>query len=675
MSSDESTQQAGDAQGDSGVQTTGAAEAITFSPDVVDACQVIVQKFRAGQYGRVKATLAIYSAIPDDGLTEDEHYQVVEVYLGMLDNFIEKHKNALARGVEAQLDESPLRQKRPRIADSDDEDDTDDFHTYGKRPELDLADLPWVHDDAGAPLDEDLEETRKLLARFAQDPKGIKTSVLNARNCPQFPDSEWTNIITRRAVNLDHVLTGLYNVSVDTKHKERLGAIEFSISAIAPAKTVKSHGEWSTAWDHTVTATAFIFRHCRAELVKYMAFISQFFVVFGAAHHDRIFSFDKAVRICSGSPDLALDPAKPSLLGCLSDDREAAPLDRGGAMHASDGMMGVVPMPPEIATMRTAPVKTRISLRPRAIGGGSYGIQMHGQSSTPAADWSLTAAPLPGPPENELNNAATQETLAKYPHLFKVVMPINVDKFESLLKDHPNKPFVESVCCGLREGFWPSADTSDPEYPVTWDNSKHELASEEHRLFVEEQCQKEIAVGRFSEPWEADELYPGMYSMPIGVIPKPNSDKLQLVTDHSAGKFSLNSMIAKPEHNNKVQLDNIHDLGHNLLQVRHLLPHLELDLFKSDVAEAYRLMPMHPTWQIKQIVTVGQSGWSTVVRFWRSSFRQHLVRVHESRAVDRGVREGDSRPPGLFGRHLLVGVPGQFCLVRSLRDTSPPKAA
>ncbi|KAA1471911.1 hypothetical protein DENSPDRAFT_859206 [Dentipellis sp. KUC8613] len=238
------------------------------------------------------------------------------------------------------------------------------------------------------------------------------------------------------------------------------------------------------------------------------------------------------------------------------------------------------------------PVKTGVSLRPHAIGG--------------AADWSLTAAPLPSPPENELNNAAAQQTLAKYSHLFKIVTPINVDKLESLLKDHPNKPFVDSVCRGLREGFWPSADTSDPEYPVTWDNSKRELVSEEHRLFVEEQCEKEIAVRRFSEPWEADELYPGMYSMPIGVVPKPNSDKLRLVTDHSAGKFSLNSMIAKPEHDDKVQLDNIHDLGHDLLQVCRHLPHLELDLFKSDVAEAYRLMPMHPTWQIKQVVSIGR---------------------------------------------------------------------
>ncbi|TFY50678.1 hypothetical protein EVG20_g11389 [Dentipellis fragilis] len=94
--------------------------------------------------------------------------------------------------------------------------------------------------------------------------------------------------------------------------------------------------------------------------------------------------------------------------------------------------------------------------------------------------------------------------------------------------------------------------------------------------------------------------------MPIGVVPKPNSDKLRLVTDHSAGKFSLNSMIGKPAPDEKVQLDNIQDLGHNLLRVRRFLPNIELDIFKSDVAEAYRLMPMHPLWQIKQVVSIGR---------------------------------------------------------------------
>lgn len=39
--------------------------------------------------------------------------------------------------------------------------------------------------------------------------------------------------------------------------------------------------------------------------------------------------------------------------------------------------------------------------------------------------------------------------------LIKVETPFNINKFESMLTDHPNCPFVDSVMKGLREGFWP----------------------------------------------------------------------------------------------------------------------------------------------------------------------------------------------------------------------------
>ena len=70
-----------------------------------------------------------------------------------------------------------------------------------------------------------------------------------------------------------------------------------------------------------------------------------------------------------------------------------------------------------------------------------------------------------------------------------------------------------------------------------------------------------------------------MYSMPVHAVPKPHSTDFRMVTDQSAGQFSLNSMI-------KQEGD------------------VALTLFKSDVAEAYRLMPVHPFWQIKQINTI-----------------------------------------------------------------------
>ena len=67
----------------------------------------------------------------------------------------------------------------------------------------------------------------------------------------------------------------------------------------------------------------------------------------------------------------------------------------------------------------------------------------------------LTDRPLPCPSPNEFLNTDAMNTIHNNPHLFKIVTPINVLKFESLLESHPNKPFIQSICTSLHEGFWP----------------------------------------------------------------------------------------------------------------------------------------------------------------------------------------------------------------------------
>ena len=79
-----------------------------------------------------------------------------------------------------------------------------------------------------------------------------------------------------------------------------------------------------------------------------------------------------------------------------------------------------------------------------------------------------------------------------------------------------------------------------------------------------------------------------------------------MVTDQSAGKFSLNSMIPHEEIIG-YPLDKLQHLGKFLLSMHEKIPDSPRILFKSDVAEAYRLLPVHPYWQIKQINRVGDS--------------------------------------------------------------------
>jgi hypothetical protein len=220
---------------------------------------------------------------------------------------------------------------------------------------------------------------------------------------------------------------------------------------------------------------------------------------------------------------------------------------------------------------------------------------------SPTACCTVSDNPLPRPPQEEFTIDAVS-TIRNNPHLFKIVTPINVTRFEELLETHPNSSFTQSVCVSLREGFWPWANTQQKEYPATWDFSERPPKTEHEAGFLRDQRDVEIAADRYSESFGTD-LLPGMYSTPIHAVPKPRSEKLRLVNDHSAGPFSLNSMIAR-EDVAGAKMDSIADLIGALLRYRRKHPDKRLVLFKSDVSAAYRRLPLHPLWQIKQIITV-----------------------------------------------------------------------
>ena len=94
-----------------------------------------------------------------------------------------------------------------------------------------------------------------------------------------------------------------------------------------------------------------------------------------------------------------------------------------------------------------------------------------GRGVSPVVLSTETAPPLPSTPQSELDNEAASKTIKDNPHLFPIVTPINVDRFQELLRDHPNPAFTRSVCDGLHQGFWPWADTMDSTYPIIHNES------------------------------------------------------------------------------------------------------------------------------------------------------------------------------------------------------------
>ena len=233
-----------------------------------------------------------------------------------------------------------------------------------------------------------------------------------------------------------------------------------------------------------------------------------------------------------------------------------------------------------------------------------------GNLAVTTAEWTHTAKPLPRPPSVQLMQPIVSDTVSKHSHLFKIVSPIKINRFKDLLIDHPNQPLVKSVCDGLMYGFWPWADIWKPDYPETLDLSLSIQSDAEREKFFREQAAIEIAKGQYSES-VGSSLLPGMYCMPIYAVrpvPKPHSVKLRLVNDHSASRYSLNSMI---DHDHVVgfPMDNLAQFGEHLINLRKksldLIGPKSIVVWKSDIEGAYRLCPLHPYWQIKQAVRIG----------------------------------------------------------------------
>ena len=218
------------------------------------------------------------------------------------------------------------------------------------------------------------------------------------------------------------------------------------------------------------------------------------------------------------------------------------------------------------------------------------------------ASISETLPPLPQVPDEELENNVVTTTIQNNEHLFDIVTPINIDRFASLLSNHPNQPYVHSVLKGLRDGFWPWADTRHEVYPLTQDYYKCRHFDDNASQFLLDQRDEEIRLGRFSESFGTD-LLPGMYAMSIHVIPKPHTTNLRLISNLSAGDYAPNTMIDKANVAN-LPLDTITELGSALISFRQAHGNAKLVMWKSDVSQAYRRMPMHKRWQMKQIHTI-----------------------------------------------------------------------
>ena len=265
---------------------------------VLTACSKFVDNYRSQKITKASALLGIQSilaqAIPDkEGLDE-----AFSRYLTIIENHEQILHRAAKRG---RPDDTPNPAQDGDIEFSDEQPMEDEAQV--KRTKPDESDFPWNVSDLihSVTLSPSLTRTLELLKLYAVDLKRTKRSLINSPTCPEFPDSEWTNIIAGRAVNLDNVLSGYYSTSNNDERTETVGEVEIKFGTISPSKVVSTSGDWSISWNRTARATTMAFPHRAGELANYSEYIIALFGATDIRFHDRVISYDRALRRRLGS--------------------------------------------------------------------------------------------------------------------------------------------------------------------------------------------------------------------------------------------------------------------------------------------------------------------------------------------------------------------------------------
>jgi hypothetical protein len=163
--------------------------------------------------------------------------------------------------------------------------------------------FPWVVKQkiTSSKISSTLALTWKMVLNYSADIKLTKWSLLNDKDVPEFPDSEWTNVLSGKAINLDVVFSGTLSTFTDNKTVQTLSEFELLFGAAKPSKTVETHGDWVTAWRAASRAIKFAFLHRAEELEAYHEYVTQYFAALQPRAHPAVFNLDHAIRKYVGS--------------------------------------------------------------------------------------------------------------------------------------------------------------------------------------------------------------------------------------------------------------------------------------------------------------------------------------------------------------------------------------
>ncbi|KAH7904886.1 hypothetical protein BJ138DRAFT_1118985 [Hygrophoropsis aurantiaca] len=249
----------------------------------------IIETFRQGHASFDESVGAlqesISSAIPSDASSTDRqrYNQGLRTYIDALQRATEEHNDAKIRGKQREpVDRSDEVNGNRGTPDIDNASHAsrhrsitpsiyDDADVSYKRRRVDESMFPWNQSEGTMPniVDKDLKRAMDLLDNWSGDPKLVKSKILLAPGCPDFPPDQWLNIVQGLPVDLDKVLTSHYSTETEEKQTQDIGLFQVSLKVAKASRIIVSQADWSMAHYKLICAASFAFPWLRSMYMSY----------------------------------------------------------------------------------------------------------------------------------------------------------------------------------------------------------------------------------------------------------------------------------------------------------------------------------------------------------------------------------------------------------------------
>ncbi|KAH7918234.1 hypothetical protein BV22DRAFT_1051872 [Leucogyrophana mollusca] len=274
---------------------------ITAQANQVEACLDAIKQFKHGDitYADVLKTIhnTLVRAVPDDSSTDPSFKGAFSTYLGMLDAVNSLHWVAVkqGKGTNRANEEEETEGRGPGMGEEETEDSRANKETevveesQPKHWKVDKTRFVWIQPDTLArarPVDPIVQQTINALSNWANNPFFVRSRLLLAPGCPDFPADQWLNICRGNVIDLDKVFTTVYTTDLKQKQTHDIGDFQISLKV-----------EWLIAYAKYVRALTFIMPWVHEEQLGYQEFIIQSFTAISVEHHLQVIEFDKACQL------------------------------------------------------------------------------------------------------------------------------------------------------------------------------------------------------------------------------------------------------------------------------------------------------------------------------------------------------------------------------------------